>query len=89
MARKAWEDAYAAVVELGADVIAAMKHVAMSGAVSAREFEVTYLYYWRGLNFEEIAEGLGISPDAVRRSHRKMLKALRNSELLEGYGYDE
>ena len=81
-------EVHIALADLSADLAAALTAAAHNGSVGACEFEVTYLYYWMGLTFAEIADTLDISEDAARRAHKRMLKALRETGLLEGYEND-
>ncbi len=86
--RSGQTEVHIALADLAADLIAALKAAGRSGSVTAREFEVTYLYYWMSLTFAEIADTLDISVDAARRAHKRMLEALRDTGLLEGYESD-
>ena len=71
--------------ELGVDLTAAITAALDCGSLSAMSASVIYLHYFIGLSMEEIGDALKLSYDQVRRSHKKALKAIRNTGLLDGY----
>ena len=75
--------AWTALVELGADVQAAIERAFRIGAITDFERLVIWLYYWHDRTLAEIADGFCIHEDVVRRSLHRAIKA---TGLLEGYG---
>jgi DNA-directed RNA polymerase specialized sigma24 family protein len=86
---KASEQVWHAVLELAADLHAAMDKAKEDGTLSPMDVAVLFMYYWRDLTFLEIADVLKISVDSVRRRHKRALEAIRETGLLEGYDADD
>lgn len=86
---KASEQVWHAVLELAADLHAAIDKAKEDGTLSPMDVAVLFLYYWRDLTFAEIADILGISVDSVRRRHRSALKAIHATGRLDGYGPED